>query len=66
MPRKKKWSKRVWVGICDGRPDYRIIDTGRGGWGNGGYRTIIVFTDKARAKQEYELVKPMILTEAKA
>jgi hypothetical protein len=57
VARKKKFSKRVYVGFSDGRPDYRMIDTGRGGWGNGGYRTIIVFTDKTRASQEYEDVR---------
>ncbi len=61
--RTKRWSKRVYVGYIDGRPDYRMIDTGFGGWGNGGYRTIIVFTDKSRAKQEYEDVRPMELGE---
>ena len=60
----KQWRKRVYVGYIDGRPDYRMIDTGLGGWGNGGYcTTIIVFTDKARAQQEYEDVRPMELSE---
>lgn len=61
--KRKKWSKRVWVGICEGRPDYRMIDTGWGGWGNGGYRTIIVFTDRKRAREEYECVRRFDLRE---
>lgn len=63
--RKKSWSKRVWVGFSGGRPDYRMIDTGFGGWGNGGYRTLAIFTDKARAKREYEDVRPMTLSSPK-
>jgi hypothetical protein len=59
--RRKPWRKRVWVGFQEGRPDYRMIDTGWGGWGEGGYRTIIVFTDKARARREYEDVRRMEL-----
>lgn len=59
--KKRLYRKRVYVGICDGRPDYRMIDTGFGGWGKGGYRTIIVFTDKARARKEYEKVVAMEL-----
>jgi hypothetical protein len=65
VARKKKFSKRVYVGFCDGRPDYRMIDTGRGGWGNGGYRTIITFTDKTRARQEYEDVRVFELRQVK-
>ena len=61
VKKQSRWSKRVWVGFCDGRPDYRIIDTGWGGWGNGGYRTIIVFTNRARARREYQDVRPMEL-----
>lgn len=61
--KRKPFSKRVFVGFCDGRPDYRMIDTGFGGWGNGGYRTIIVFTDKKRAQREYEEVRVFELRE---
>lgn len=63
MARKKKWRKRMWVGYSDGRPAYTMIDTGFGGWGKGGYRTLAIFTDKARAKREYEDVRPMELRE---
>lgn len=62
--KKNAWSKRVWVGFSDGRPDYRIIDTGYGGWGCGYYRTLAIFTDMARARFEYEDVRPMLLTSA--
>ncbi len=57
----KRWRKKVWIGFTDGQPDYRMIDTGQGGWGHGGYRTIIIFTDKKRARREYEDVRPMAL-----
>ena len=63
--RKQPFRKRVWVGICDGRPNYTLIDTGFGGWGNGSMRTIIIFTSKARAKQQYEKVQQFELREVR-
>ena len=58
---RKCWRKKVWIGFRDGRPAYTMIDTGFGGWGHGGYWTIIIFTDKKRARREYEDVRLMEL-----
>lgn len=53
--------KKVWVGFSDGRPAYTVIDTGFGGWGKSCERTIVIFTNKSRAKRQYDDVRQMEL-----
>ena len=55
---RKLYKRRVWGGFVADRIDYRMIDTGHGGWGQGGaMMTLAVYTSKAIAKKHYEDVR---------
>lgn len=60
---KKLYKRKVWGGFVDGRLYMQMIDTGFGGWGNGGVKAPAIYTEKRRAQREFQDVRPIEIRE---